>query len=287
MEGSRPTISSRLRRLACEPGRYEIISSTGLMQLSATPSRCTTDAGCEIRVPEVIEKWGVPPEKNDRPAGAEGRSITTSGRSRIGPKTAHSFWKVWRLDTLRGPPRSAAEAPRELIEKPRRPAVEANSCACATTCREDALDTLVLQPRRIEADRLPQGDGVHHAHPASPRRTGASRRIEPLSRRCPEGDAPMGRPRRRPGNRRAGGSDVARPRWTCPFDARPAPTAPPDAVAPSRRRLRTIRDLATWRLDRETREVGIAALTRDDVVIRAANCGGFSIASAPAGVMCR
>ncbi|MGN6583646.1 MAG: 5'-3' exonuclease H3TH domain-containing protein, partial [Rhizobiaceae bacterium] len=92
-------------RLACEAGADTTIISSDkdLMQLvGETVSMYDPMKDREIRIPEVIEKWGVPPEKMIDLQALTGDSIdNVPGVPGIGPKTAAQLLEEYGdLDTL-------------------------------------------------------------------------------------------------------------------------------------------------------------------------------------------
>src|SRR6185312_9995085 len=92
-------------RLACEAGADTTIVSSDkdLMQLvGETVTMYDPMKDREIRVPEVIEKWGVPPEKMIDLQALTGDSVdNVPGVPGIGPKTAAQLLEEFGdLDTL-------------------------------------------------------------------------------------------------------------------------------------------------------------------------------------------
>ncbi|RST86290.1 DNA polymerase I [Aquibium carbonis] len=141
-------------RLACEAGADTTIISSDkdLMQLvGETVSMYDPMKDREIRVPEVIEKWGVPPEKMIDLQALTGDSVdNVPGVPGIGPKTAAQLLEQFGdLDTL------LARA-SEIKQNKRRESIIENADK-ARISRElvrlrddvplvDGLDVLTLQP---------------------------------------------------------------------------------------------------------------------------------------------
>ena len=165
----------------------------------------------QIGIPEVIEKWGVPPEKMIDLQALIGDSVdNVPGVPGIGPKTAAQLLEQFGdLDTL------LARA-GEIKQDKRRETIIDNADKARisrelVTLKNDVplpegLDDLVLQPPDgPKLDRLPEDDGVHHAD--APRRRGDRHRrrrdrSRPRSWSIPTRHARAGRRRRRatPGN---------------------------------------------------------------------------------------
>ena len=166
-------------RLACEAGGDTTIISSDkdLMQLvGTTVSMYDPMKDRQIGIPEVIEKWGVPPEKMIDLQAMTGDSVdNVPGIPGIGPKTAAQLLETYGdLDTLLA--RAA-----EIKQDKRRETIIANADKARisrelVTLKNDVpvaegLDDFALQPpERAEADRLPQDHGILHADP--PRRRG-------------------------------------------------------------------------------------------------------------------
>ena len=141
-------------RLACEAGGDTTIISSDkdLMQLvGPTVSMYDPMKDAQIGVPEVIEKWGVPPEKMIDLQALTGDSVdNVPGVPGIGPKTAAQLLEQFGdLDTL------LARA-GEIKQEKRRESIIANADK-ARISRElvtlkndvpvaDGLDDFVLQP---------------------------------------------------------------------------------------------------------------------------------------------
>ncbi|MEO9339395.1 DNA polymerase I [Mesorhizobium sp. SB112] len=141
-------------RLACEAGGDTTIISSDkdLMQLvGETVSMYDPMKDREIRVPEVIEKWGVPPEKMIDLQALTGDSVdNVPGVPGIGPKTAAQLLEVFGdLDTL-------LERASEIKQDKRRESIISNA-EKARISRElvrlkldvpvtDGLDDFTLQP---------------------------------------------------------------------------------------------------------------------------------------------
>ena len=141
-------------RLACETGADTTIISSDkdLMQLvGPTVSMYDPMKDKEIKVPEVIEKWGVPPEKMIDLQALTGDSVdNVPGVPGIGPKTAAQLLEQFGdLDTL-------LTRASEIKQEKRRESIILNA-EKARISRElvrlkndvpglDPLDTLALQP---------------------------------------------------------------------------------------------------------------------------------------------
>ena len=141
----------------------------------------------QIGVPEVIEKWGVPPEKMIDLQALTGDSVdNVPGVPGIGPKTAAQLLEQFGdLDTL------LARA-GEIKQDKRRETIIDNADKARISrelvrlkddvpVADGARRFRAAAAERAEADRLPEGDGVHHADPA--RRRGDRRRRRPRSSR--------------------------------------------------------------------------------------------------------
>ena len=143
----------------------------------------------QIGIPEVIEKWGVPPEKMIDLQAMTGDSVdNVPGIPGIGPKTAAQLLETYGdLDTLLA--RAA-----EIKQDKRRETIIANADKARIS-----RDLVTLKPdvpvsrrprrfraaaaQRAEADRLPQDHGILDADP--PRRRGDGHR--PCRDRCGAG----------------------------------------------------------------------------------------------------
>ena len=141
-------------RLACEAGGDTTIISSDkdLMQLvGPTVSMYDPMKDREIKVPQVIEKWGVPPEKMIDLQALTGDSIdNVPGVPGIGPKTAAQLLEQFGdLDTL-------LERASEIKQNKRRESIIENADKARISrelvrLRDDVpvpegLDDLVLQP---------------------------------------------------------------------------------------------------------------------------------------------
>ena len=166
-------------RLACEAGGDTTIISSDkdLMQLvGPTVSMYDPMKDRQIGIPEVIEKWGVPPEKMIDLQAMTGDSVdNVPGVPGIGPKTAAQLLEQFGdLDTLLARAgeikqekrrqtiidnADKARISRELVQAEERRAVD-----------RGAGRSRAAAARRAEADRLPEDDGVHDAD--APRRRG-------------------------------------------------------------------------------------------------------------------
>ena len=176
-------------RQACERGANATIVSSDkdLMQL-VTDSVIMYDTMKDRRIgiPEVIEKFGVPPEKVVEVQALAGDSTdNVPGVPGIGVKTAAQLIiEYGDLETL-------LSRAGEIKQPKRREALIENAEKARISRQLVLLDDKVearraarrprgARARRAQADRVPQGDGVHHADP--PRRRIFAASIPPMSR---------------------------------------------------------------------------------------------------------
>ena len=147
-----------------------VSSDKDLMQLvSADVHMYDSMKDKQIGIPEVIEKWGVPPEKMIDLQAMTGDSVdNVPGIPGIGPKTAAQLLEEYGdLDTL------LARAGEIKQEKRRENDHRQRRQGAPFTPTGDAADRRAAGPaargsrpgsaERPEADRLPEGDGIHHA----------------------------------------------------------------------------------------------------------------------------
>ena len=257
-------------RLACEAGGDTTIISSDkdLMQLvGATVSMYDPMKDRQIGIPEVIEKWGVPPEKMIDLQALTGDSVdNVPGVPGIGPKTAAQLLEQFGdLDTL------LARA-GEIKQDKRRQSIIDNADKARisrelVTAEERraggrrAGRFRASSAERTETDRVPEDDGVFLAHP--PRRRGdwggAGRdRGRPCGRRrAPKRTGRMsvralprlGKQAGDSGASRAHTAQAAGPLGPSPRAARPLPWPPrgrrrPQAAKIDRDRYECIRDIA-------------------------------------------
>ncbi len=288
-------------RLACEAGGDTTIISSDkdLMQLVGdTVSMYDPMKDREIRVPEVIEKWGVPPEKMIDLQALTGDSIdNVPGVPGIGPKTAAQLLEEYGdLDTLLARASEIKQQKRrenliEHAEKARlsRELVRLRDDVPVT----DALDTLVLQPpngskligflKAMEFTTLTRR--VAEATGAEPAE------IEPLHVEVQKGEAAHGPDLDvpAPGSVAPGEEGDVAPAADAPAQLTPKARAErraADAVAAKvdRSTYVTIRDLATLKnWIEEAREAGIVAFDTETTSLdpMQAELCGFSIAMRP------
>ena len=193
-----------------------------------------------IGVPEVVDYFGVPPEKVvDVQALAGDSTDNVPGAPGIGVKTAAQLINEYGdLDTLLARAGEIKQPKRrETLTNPETVELIRISKQLVTLVRDVELETPArrarpAEARRREAGRVPEGDGVHHDHatgrrdlrrrrqcrssptrPSSARPAGAAATARPPSRRL--------RSRRRRQKRRAGVSDRAARRSVSPRRARP------------------------------------------------------------------
>ncbi len=141
-------------RLACEAGGDTTIISSDkdLMQLvGPTVSMYDPMKDREIKVPEVIEKWGVPPEKMIDLQALTGDSIdNVPGVPGIGPKTAAQLLEEFGdLDTLLARAGEIKQQKRRenLIEHAEKARISRELVRLKDDVPvEDGLDALVLNP---------------------------------------------------------------------------------------------------------------------------------------------
>ena len=146
-------------RLACETGGDTTIISSDkdLMQLvGPTVSMYDPMKDREINIPEVIEKWGVPPEKMIDLQALTGDSVdNVPGVPGIGPKTAAQLLEQFGdLDTL-------LERAGEIKQEKRRESIIANA--------EKARISRELVRLRTDVEGLPGFDELVLQPPNGPR----------------------------------------------------------------------------------------------------------------------
>ena len=178
-------------REACERGATVTIVSSDkdLMQLVPTGVTMydTYEGPAHRHRAEVIEKFGVPPEQGRRGAGAgrrQRRQCAGRARHRRQDRGA-ADQRIWRPRHAAGARRrdQAAEAPRGADRERREGADLAATRAARRrrAARRAARRTRGARAGRAKADRLSEGDGIHHAD-ATRRRVFADR-----SGRCNSG----------------------------------------------------------------------------------------------------
>jgi DNA polymerase-1 len=248
----------------------------------------------EIRVPEVIEKWGVPPEKMIDLQALTGDSVdNVPGVPGIGPKTAAQLLEEYGdLDTL-------LERASEIKQNKRRESIIANADKARISrdlvrLRDDvpvgeALDELVLQPpdgprliaflKALEFTTLTRrvaeatGADAAEVEPASVEVDDAARA------RGPDLDAGGGQAEAGGGRQGAGDDDAPTPAALAARRAEAAAAAPIDRSA-----YVTIRDMPTLRAwIAEAREAGVVGFDTETTSLdpMQAELVGFSLATAP------
>ncbi|MEQ8296187.1 MAG: DNA polymerase I [Nitratireductor sp.] len=248
----------------------------------------------EIRVPEVIEKWGVPPEKMIDLQALTGDSVdNVPGVPGIGPKTAAQLLEEYGdLDTL-------LERASEIKQNKRRESIIANADKARISrdlvrLRDDvpvgeALDELVLQPpdgprliaflKALEFTTLTRrvaeatGADAAEVEPASVEVDDAARA------RGPDLDAGGGQAEAGGGRQGAGDDDDPTPAALAARRAEAAAAAPIDRSA-----YVTIRDMQTLRAwIAEARGAGFVGFDTETTSLdpMQAELVGFSLATAP------
>ena len=182
-------------REACERGATTTIVSSDkdLMQLvNDCIVMYDTMKDRRIGIPEVIEKFGVPPEKVVEVQALAGDSVdNVPGVPGIGVKTAAQLITEYGdLETLlkRAPRDQAAEAPRGADRACREGAhlAEARPARRACEARRAARRPRGRGAGCAQARRLPQGDGIHQPD-AARRRIFADRHVADRARGAADG----------------------------------------------------------------------------------------------------
>ena len=130
----------------------------------------------QIGIPEVIEKWGVPPEKMIDLQAMTGDSVdNVPGVPGIGPKTAAQLARTVRRPRYAARPRRRDQAGKTPANDHRQCRQGAHLARAGQAEERRAVDRRARRPRaaaarRPETHRLPEDDGVHHAD--APRRRG-------------------------------------------------------------------------------------------------------------------
>ena len=164
-------------RIACERGASATIVSSDkdLMQLvTDCVTMYDTMKDRRIGIPEVIEKFGVPPDKVVEVQALAGDSTdNVPGVPGIGVKTAAQLiveygdleQLLFRAGEIKQPKRREA-----LLENAEKARISRQLVLLDDKVELDVpLDDLAVhEPELAQADRIPEGDGVFHPHP--PRR---------------------------------------------------------------------------------------------------------------------
>ena len=247
-----------------------------------------------IGIPEVIEKFGVPPDKVVDVQALAGDFVdNVPGVPGIGVKTAAQLINEYGdLETLLArPARSSSRSGASRLQTmPSRRASRASWCTLDDHVRSTCRWTSSWCTARRRADRLPEGDGIFHADPARreySRRSGGCRpgrrpagraagRRELLGWRRTQPSATyraLDRLRPRPpAPRRGEGACLRRPRQAGSILARrrrwPTRARPPRATQIDRRKYTTVRTLELLNWIARAKDLGMSPSTRPPRSIR-------------------